>query len=364
MKLKDKHDTEATRRDDSPRSLPQAKKWRAPFWLPPSSSQGKRTPHHRRNSKHQQQQHRPKPRRFRNERLPCRQHLDPNGSTGLPESDWVQLFGAFPMTSLDEILESVEGTLRKELFDPAANRNNRGGGVVDLDADWNPTEEDPPLVSEITYCTPDAPRDDRPEYALDNDVRGGIPDDGGGNDPNPGNSSDDETDDTRVESFRVVKAHVVLSPFGRPTGWNLKLASPSMVNALLSVANNARVRGSIRIGWRFATVKEHVPTPIKMDPRDTRTMLVVNDTMVRFENCPSDLTEDFLRHLLSRYELTAKGPTIIKWKGRTDDGKAPPLTYVVRFASAAYARAAIREMQGKLLKGQAIKLIQYPKQLI
>jgi len=273
------------------------------------------------------------------------------------------------MTSLDEILESIEGILRKELLQP--DRDNRHGGVVDLDAAWNPLEDDGgvPLVSELTNCVPDTPQEDRPEFVLDKGIEGDWNEGYNDRDASSSNSNNDDDNNNdgtnkQVESFRVIKAHVVLSPFGRPTGWNLKLANPSMVNALLSAANNARVRGSVRIGWRFAQVKEYRPSPIKNDPNDTRTMLVVNDTMVRFENCPPDLSEDYLRHLLSRYELTTKGSTIIKWKGMTDDGKAPPLTYVVRFDSAAYARAAVREMQGKLLKGQAIKLIQYPKQMI
>ena len=91
---------------------------------------------------------------------------------------------------------------------------------------------------------------------------------------------------------------------------------------------------------------------------------MVSDSMVRFENCPSAMTEDHLRHMLSRYELTPKGSTIVKWKGRTSDGRIPPLTFVVRFASPAYARAAVRELQGKLLQGRPMKLIQYPKQLL
>mmetsp|Transcript_25210 Transcript_25210/g.69511 ORF Transcript_25210/g.69511 Transcript_25210/m.69511 type:complete len:444 (-) Transcript_25210:3807-5138(-) len=348
---------EGTGRKES-RSRSPDKKWRAPFWLPPSSSRRRRNPHHEHQHQHQhpKQKHRGKPRRFRNERLPCRQHLDPDGSMGFPTSDWVQIFGALPMTSLEGILDSIEGILRRELLEPTRT-NQRHGGVVDLDAEWNPVEDHSgaPLVDEILDRVPCASEEQRPEFALDNDTDG---------DRDPVKNNDNGTNNSQVEAFRAIKAHVVLSPFGRPTGWNLKLASPSMVNALLSVANDARVRGSIRIGWRFAKVKEYHPRPVENDHNDTRTMLLVNDTMVRFENCPSDLTEDYLRHMLSRYELTAKGSTIIKWKGRTDDGKAPPLTYVVRFATAAYARAAVREMQGKLLKGQAIRLIQYPRQLL
>lgn len=266
------------------------------------------------------------------------------------------------MTSLEEVLGSVEDILRNELAGLSSNRNNPYGGVIDLDADWNPVEDgntNPPLIPGMIHYSPDttAPTEDRREYALDEAIETSS---------DASASTEDNVGPIQVESFRVIKAHVVLSPFGRPTGWNLRLANPSMVNALLSAAQSARVRGSIRIGWRFAKVREHHPSPSppQVDSKDTRTLLVVNDSMVRFENCPADLTEDYLRHLLSRYELTTKGSTVIKWRGMTDDGKAPPLTYVVRFASPAYARAAVREMQGNFLKGQPIKLIQYPKQLL
>ncbi len=319
-------------------------KWKAPFWLPPpsssSSSQTKR-------SKPSKFQARSK-NRFRDASLPCRKHLDPSNSF-LPTSDWVQIFGALPTTSLEEILVSIEGVLEQEFHK---------GTMVDLDAHWNPHRdgETPPLVPSILEVPLQAtPR--RPEYALDQ-----------------GEEELDEREDTttsttriQMECFRVIKAHVVLSPFGRPTGWNLQLANPSIVHALLSHANTSRVQGNLRIGWKFAKVQEYLPSNNNNNNnnyRDTSSMLVVSDSMVRFENCPHSLTEDTLRHMLSRYELTPKGSTIIKWKGQTSDGRVPPPTFVVRFASPAYARAAVRELQGKLMDGKPMKLIQYPKQLL
>jgi len=268
------------------------------------------------------------------------------------------------MTSLEEILDSIENVLRKEALE--------SDGIIDLDAEWNPHRdgESPPLVPSILdYKVNDITSEEKREYALDKDM-GGNSDSSNDNDLDP--SINDAYDNTTIEmeSFRIVKAHVVLSPFGRPTGWNLKLANPSMVHALLSAAHNARVKGTLRIGWKFAQVKEYHPPfdgergEPSHDPSDTRTMLVVSDSMVRFENCPSALTEDHLRHMLSRYELTPKGSTILRWKCQTNDGKIPPLTFVVRFASPAYARAAVREMQGKLLEGKPMRLIQYPRQLL
>lgn len=310
-------------------------KWKAPFWLPPPSSQKRRN----KPSKFQTRS----TNRFRDASLPSRKHLDPNNSF-LPTSDWVQIFGALPTTSLEEVLVSIESVLEQE-----ANK----GTIVDLDADWNPHNdgETPPLVPSILEVPVQA-TPNRPEYSLD---KGIVPDE-----------LDDDTTLVQMECFRVIKALVVLSPFGRPTGWNLQLANPSMVHALLSYAHTARVKGNLRIGWKFAKVQEFVPPPIDStnNHKDTSTMLVVSDSMVRFENCPNSLTEDYLRHMLSRYELTPKGSTIIKWKGQTSDGRVPPPTFVVRFASPAYARAAVRELQGKLMEGRPMKLIQYPRQLL
>jgi hypothetical protein len=80
--------------------------------------------------------------------------------------------------------------------------------------------------------------------------------------------------------------------------------------------------------------------------------LVVDDSMVRFENCPPDLTDEYLRYLLSRFDLAPQGKTVIEWRGRTTDGKRAPLMFVVRFASAAWARAAVRELQSMQIGGK------------
>lgn len=264
------------------------------------------------------------------------------------------------MTSLEEVLDSIENILRKE--------TSKSDGVVDLDAEWNPHTdgEDLPLVPSVLEIpiNDDPALRERREYALDKASSNKS------TDINVNSDCDGTNNETTmtIESFRVVKAHVVLSPFGRPTGWNLKLANPSMVHAFLSVTDKARVKGVHMVGWKFTKVKEHHPPPttkkpLPYDASDTRTMLVVSDSMVRFENCPADLTQSNLRFMLSRFELTRKGTTIIRWKGRIGGGRVQPVTYVVRFDSPAYARAAVREMQGKMFEGRLMKLVQYPRQL-
>jgi hypothetical protein len=293
---------------------------------------------------------------------------------GLPTSNWAQIFGALPMTSLEEVLNSIENILIDELT--SADKD----GVIDLDSFWNPLQDASiPMISPFI----EQPRIDETskehEVVLLDQEDQEVTYNSTSNECNnePGTTGDDDNDDCysnedvtiadakQIEPFRVRKAHVVLSPFGRPTGWNLELANASMVNALLSASNDSRISGSIRIGWKFAQVKEYhpPPSPVNKDPKDSTTMLAVDDTMVRFESCPNTLTQDHLRHLLSRYELAMTGETIVKWKGMTNTGDYPPLTYVVRFSDAAWARAAVREMQAFELEGKIIKLIQYPRQL-
>ena len=328
------------------------KKWLHPFWCPSVSSLNQ----NRRGSDGGlgSRQHYLPTTEFRDERLPCRMHLDPNNSIGLPTSTWIQLFGALPMTSLEEVLESIETILRDKF--------TSSDGIIDLDASWNPVKD----TSIPLYSLVDA------SEQLDNDFsrrnKTIITSAAAATKFNNDVYDNEETKiyDTPIEPYRVKSAHVLLSYHGRPTGWNLKLSNASFVNALLIAANDSRIRGTIRIGWKFVQVKEFHPplSPVIEDPSDSRTTLNVDDTMVRFENCPPGLTQDHLRHILSRYELAMEGETIVKWMGMSNTPYAQPLTYVVRFARADWARAAVREMQAFEQDGKIIKLVQYPKQLV
>jgi hypothetical protein len=94
--------------------------------------------------------------------------------------------------------------------------------------------------------------------------------------------------------------------------------------------------------------------------------IIVDDSMVRFENCPPSINTETLLYMLSRYDLaeypSSDGNSVMVWKQSTEDGKYHHM-YIVRFADAAWARAAIRELQGKEIDGKVIRLIQFPKQL-
>ena len=243
--------------------------------------------------------------KLKDERLKCAQHLDPLGNI-LPKSEWIHVNGTLPICSLNEIVGSFENLLRKE---------EKEFGLVDLEALWNPIQD-----SKV------------PTLSLEDN-----------------------------ENAIVQAAHVVISPFGRPNGWLLKLANRSLVNAVLSRSQ----QNHIHVTWKVVQVKEYEYSKekeIEQDPAHANGLLV-DDSMVRFENCPYGFKEEELRLRLSRFDLAPTGKTVIKWKGETTDGKKAPLMYVVRFADASWARAAVRELQSMKINEKTIKLVQYPNQM-
>ncbi|KAL3914263.1 MAG: hypothetical protein SGILL_006173, partial [Bacillariaceae sp.] len=276
-------------------------------------------------------------------------HLDPDGSL-LPTSEWVHLNGTLPLSSLDEVVTSIEQILYEELV---------GAGVVDLDAMWHPLQDEEvptvPIVRAEVDTDNSVDHDD--DDSLDQDLEDNI--------------ENLTMEEAKGQTFHVQAAHVVLSPFGRPTGWHVKLASSSMVNALIV---RAASKLKVRVGWKMVQVQEYNYPRLddatseeeqrKIKRQNHINNLPIDDTMVRFENCHPTLSEEHLRFLLSRFELARTGgATVIRWKGVTDDGKRQ-LMFVVRFLDASWARAAVRENQGLEVYGKDLRLIQFPKQLL
>ena len=100
----------------------------------------------------------------------------------------------------------------------------------------------------------------------------------------------------------------------------------------------------------------------------TEVVPIIDDTFVRIENCPLSLAEDGVRHLLRRYYLSENHSSNIKlWKPQEHEGKShfsDKYTFIVHFADAANARAAVRELQGVIVLTHRLILAQYPKQLV
>jgi len=248
---------------------------------------------------------------LRDERLPCAEHLDPDG-TMLPTSDWIHINGTLPIGSLNQLLTSLEQILMEE----------EQKGIIDLDAEWNPVQDATvPLMSFDQLVAQEDP-------------------------PRP----------------LIEAAHVVISPFGRPNGWHVKLANRSLAYAILSRGQQQ----NIRIGWKLVQVSEYhysKERQQKEDPAWADNGLIVDDSMVRIENCPPEMNFNYVRYLFSRFELAHEGTTILTWKGKTDDGKVAPLMYIVRMESPSWARAAVRELQSTVVNRKIIKLVQFPQQI-
>lgn len=271
--------------------------------------------------------------------LTCSQHLDPDGII-LPTSSWIEVKGILPISSLDSILETFQRLLDAE----------REMGIVDLDALWNPNEQ--PSVPLLKF-------DDQDDGLTKSSVIRGI---GGG-------------DENKSLQNWVEAAHVVLSPFGRPKGWHLKFRNRSIVNAILSHAQEHPIYDA----WKELKISEWIP-PHKGQNKarhdrdnagnpsssreDSRSSLVVTDSMIRIESCPDSLTAEDVMLMMSRYDLNPIGPSVQEWKGLTEDGmKQAPLMFVVHFADPSWARAAVRDLQSTEIDGKILRLAQYPRQM-
>jgi hypothetical protein len=253
-------------------------------------------------------------RQFKDERLPAAQHLDPDGKE-LPTSEWIHVGLNHPFCAMEEIVAFFEKLLREQADE-----------AVDLEAEWNPHQDESLPFLEIP------------------------------------------------EGSCIEAAHVVLSPYGRPNGWHLKFPNRSMAHAILMKAQSKQ----LYISWKPIRVKEyHYQHPTQQRGKGSRRKkrnkdgsfhsmhhdFVVDHSMVRLESCPSEVGSEYIRYMMSRFDLAPQGTTVIRWKGRTPNGKIAPPMYILRFASPAWARAAVRELQSTQINDKEIKLIQYPKQI-
>ena len=154
----------------------------------------------------------------------------------------------------------------------------------------------------------------------------------------------------------VEQAHLILSPFARPFGWHLKLANRSIAQALLSFSSE---KGNhVYCDVQSVLVK---PAPDQAPSHQQH----VSEATLRVERCPPDTnTLDVLR-IFSRYDLRTTGPSVVEWRPpHNKKDMYVPLTFLVHFADASWARAAMRERQGHSMKiGNNLVLARYPQQL-
>ena len=150
----------------------------------------------------------------------------------------------------------------------------------------------------------------------------------------------------------------------------------SVVHSLLKHVQES----PITCAWKAVNVTEYTSSAGAVDappapdtiPRDSVLNEEISDHTLRVENVPHVQPSRVIT-FFSRYDLHS----VRQWQGVTSDGKAaPPSIYLVHFADASWARAALRERQGTYMtshgerlmidrsKPVPLRLSQFPKQLL
>jgi hypothetical protein len=216
-------------------------------------------------------------------------------------SCWVQIADTPPLAILEDVLSSVNKVMEIE----------RSIGIIDLDA---PRKQDGSL----------------------------------------------STIDVDTSSSWVKKAKTFLSTRGRPTIWRIQFENRSIAHAFLQHSK----QNPFKCVWKPAEISEWKP-PDETEAESSATH--VDDSMIRVENCPENMKPEYLRHIFRRYDFFEGGPCIIPWNSAPEAASDKLKNYnmfILRFADASWARAAIREMQGVRIEGKELLMAQYPSQLL
>lgn len=217
----------------------------------------------------------------------------------------------------------------------------------------------------------------------------------------------------------VLEAHMMLSTLGRPNGWFLRLANRSCVHALLShIAEAKRIyqeespklTDSTFFPWKKFETRPLLcgGQALKVEPFYPTTSIGqysyryqslfhnslkwgLGDHVIRVENCIREATEEDVTAFFSRFELLdeRKDMPHVKYPlkavqlivqgsdknnnfaaktavaGRRDDEvtHSATSTFIVRFATPANARSAVREKQNVEFMGRRLRLAQYSRQI-
>lgn len=221
-----------------------------------------------------------------------------------------------------------------------------------------------------------------------------------------------------LPTHMVLEAHMMLSTLGRPNGWFLRLPNRSCVHAILSHIGEAKrilseendlIKDTSFFPWktfetrplscggRELTVEPFYPSKSRRTKINTLfhnpLKWGISDNVIRMENCVREATENDVANFFVRYNLLdeRKGkllndryPTksvqlIVQGAGKDDDFAAKTAvaggrenevtlsatsTFLVRFASAADARSAVRDKQNVEFMGRRLRLAQYSRQII
>ena len=319
------------------------------------------------------------------------QHLRLN-KQWVPLSQWVIIHHTSPVSSLETVLEGINPHLDNAMVE--------GGGIVNLDAHWDPHRDprDLPLRHQPSSEEGEAhpPMLDLSEmFPAVKEIEDSTKDD---DDEIPGMALEEKLIAYNPEDdiYRWVdEARIILSPYGRPAGWKVKFLNRSIVYAFL---NSTRER-DLMCAWKVIAAEEwNIQLERKIMPEEMKPHLEtsfrkvsanekiksiqplgnnhrfyeelsldidsldwLDDSVVRVENCDERVTEQDLLHVFSRYDLLS--PSIVRWVSKSEH-QEESLVFFVRCADASWARAAVREKQSHVICGKHIRLIQFPRQLI
>jgi hypothetical protein len=300
-----------------------------------------------------------------------------NFSKKITSTEWIQVTQIPPLSTLDDLLPDIQRIITTEL----------SMGIVDLDA----TEE--MLKHEDVKNSPQLPL---------------------------------WKPDSSLSPHMVVEARLMLSTLKRQQGWYLKLANRSVVHALLSHLNEARKIEADYTRQKWAIIKnnkkksksmvghlnhiddavelENIPALCWKDMQIRPLMCawrrvdvspfyvqdscsafmdgikyMLGENVLRVENCSRESTIDDVKYFFRKYafyderldtdrKLKAVEKVVHGRREVPSNSKdtTPCMTssYLVRFASAADARAAMREKQNVELLGRRVRLAQYSRQII
>lgn len=315
--------------------------------------------------------------------------------SGIVSTEWVSITNIPPLSTLDDLLVDIERIVTTEL----------SMGIVDLDAAEKMMDDQSTSTSTDTSTSINT--DSSASASASDEETPQLP---------------IWQPDVLLPAHLVVEARLILSTLKRPTGWFIRFPSRSVVHALLSHIKEAnkieREFNQLRVAinsentnlaklhkrekmedtelmdvpefsWKdiqarplVCAYKRAFVVPIDITQRRHRIAsnqalnYGISDYVVRVENCSRDSTVDDVMYFFNRYDIADE---------RTDDNlksvelivtgsdeaprskSATPSktnSFLVRFASAADARAAVREKQNVEFMGRRLRLAQYSRQII
>jgi hypothetical protein len=322
-------------------------------------------------------------------------HNDKAQVVPIPRTSWIHVDRISPLSSLHALVASMN-----EYFDHIYDTN----GILDLDAVWSPEiltdtnnqndSGDSGFAFHASSTNNNNNNNNNNNDNINNNAHGAFP---------LWSKHTHQHDNDNVvnrpllpQSSWIKKAYLILSPFARPSGWYVQLPNRSVVYALLTAIQTK----PFTVAWKEVMVREGPwdgpPSPQQLSlsefmlsqyvedhrssnnttstkknsttidsSRPLSRIMPISDATLRVENLPNNTAIPAVRHLFRKYNLANGANAVLQWEGYTPDGLRSPTTFLVHFANAASARAALRELQlYRYMEQQRIILVPYPQQYL